>query len=189
MFANRLSIKTASIATAWGLGALLWCSASVFAAAPVINVTVNADPLPIRLNLAGPAVAPESQLVSCSADYRKRIQPDLEAISKLVSLAGGKRTLPRDFSASEPITTPDKLVFAIRPASNGSYAITIDSSRVGLANSTTVFPEQYFDACVHMSAGSEAQLTSLGLPFPRINTATAQYSPAIGFYILTSGAP
>jgi hypothetical protein len=188
MLINRLRTKTASIATAWGLGAFLCCAVSA-SAVPVVNVTLNVDPLPARLNLAGPAIAPESQLLSCSADYRKRIQPDLEAISKLVLLAGGKRTLPRDFSAGKPITTPDGLIFAILATSNESYAVTIDSSHLGAATSTTVFPEQYFDVCVRMSAGSSAQMTSLGLPYPKINSATAQYSPAIGFYLLTSSAP
>jgi hypothetical protein len=147
----------------------------------VITITLaNAHTIPSSLDLRGSAIAPDSLLVPCSVEDRKSVEPDLDAVAHLISRAGGKRILPQGFSPGAPITTPDGLIFSVKPTQNGSYVIAIDSSH------TSASPEVYFDQCLKMATGTSDAIAKLGLLLPRINLAMAQYSPAIGFYLYSS---
>lgn len=158
---------------------ILAIKAAVMLSALITQVVVHIHdtPIPGRLRFEGPAIFPEAELIACPLADRKMLQPELDDISALLRRAGAMRRRTPSFVAGRPLHTPDGLTLSLLPARNDSYVIRVDSTH------SRGVPEAYLAPCVKMVSGTAHELDAVGLIPPKMNLATAQYSPVVGFYI------
>ncbi|MDE2483267.1 MAG: hypothetical protein KGN02_13905 [bacterium] len=172
-----LTLKVVGVAAM----ALAACAASAVVGyadtVPTVVSHIHDHPLPSSLDLRGRALQPIAQFIPCSAVDRRKIEPDVEAVQRLVDAAGGMRVRSASFPVGKRITTPDGMRFTLE-AAGASYVVAADSSHArGL-------PQQYFDDCISLASANERKIRALGLTLPVMNADTPQYAPSVGFYIV-----